>query len=138
MTLVSASRHCRGVLLGGGCSVSMPLRSWCKLRLTGWLPVSRSAALRALPPVALRLAALGLVVWEARGVSRKAAFLLAWGIATCFWLAVLRRPAAAAAVSLAFFSVLVLLSRFKHDVLFMTVSFVDLMVVDRDTFHFLM
>src|SRR5262249_32174355 len=109
MTLVSASRHCRGVLLGGGCSVSMPLRSWCKLRLTGWVPVSRSAALRALPTVALHVAALGLMLWSERGVAGKTAYLLAWGIANCFWLAVLRRPAAAAAVSLAFFSVLVLL-----------------------------
>jgi phosphoglycerol transferase MdoB-like AlkP superfamily enzyme len=116
----------------------MPLRSWCKVRLTGWLPVSRSAALRVLPTVPLHLAALGLMLWSERGAAGKAAFLLAWGISNCFWVAVLRRPAAAAALSLALFSVLVLLSRFKHDVLFMTVSFVDLMVIDRDTFRFLM
>src|SRR5262245_28119422 len=116
----------------------MPLRSWCKVRLTGWLPASRSAALRALPTILLHMAALGLMLWSERGAAGKAAYLLAWGISNCFWLAVLRRPAAAAALSLALFSVLVLLSRFKHDVLFMTVSFVDLMVIDHDTFRFLM
>src|SRR5262245_37450453 len=116
----------------------MPLPSWRKVRLAGWLPVSRSAALRVLPTVLLHVTAFGLMLWSERGAAGKAAYLLAWGIANCFWLAVLRRPAAAAAVSLAFFSVLVLLSRFKYDVLFMTVSFVDLMVIDRDTFRFLM
>src|SRR5262249_26791200 len=120
----------QGGLLGGGYSVSMPLPSWCKVRLTGWLPVSRSAALHALPTVLLHVAGLGLMLWSERGAAGKAAYLLAWFISNCFWLAVLRRPAAAAALSLAFFSVLVLLSRFKHDVLFMTVTFVDLIVVD--------
>src|SRR5712675_991466 len=34
--------------------------------------------------------------------------------------------------------VLILLSRFKHDLLFMTASFVDVMIIDADTFAFLM
>ena len=49
----------------------------------------------------------------------------------------LRRPALSGALSLTLVVVLVLLSRFKHDVAQMTVNFVDLMVIDRDTVAFL-
>ena len=34
--------------------------------------------------------------------------------------------------------VLILLSQLKHDVLFMTVNFVDVMIIDTDTFAFLL
>ena len=37
-----------------------------------------------------------------------------------------------------FIAALILLSQLKHDMLFMTVNFVDLMVIDGDTFSFLM
>ena len=45
----------------------------------------------------------------------------------------LRRPALSGALSLTMVVVLVLLSRFKHDVAQMTVNFVDVMVVDHVT-----
>ena len=41
------------------------------------------------------------------------------------------RPAVAAAMSLGWLVLLILLSRFKHDVLLMTVNFVDLMIIDQ-------
>ena len=44
----------------------------------------------------------------------------------------------AAALSLALIAALILLSQFKHDILLMTVNFVDLMVIDADTFSFLL
>ena len=50
----------------------------------------------------------------------------------------LRRPAIAAAISLAFLVLLILLSQFKHDVLLMTVNFVDLLIIDADTVSFLL
>jgi phosphoglycerol transferase MdoB-like AlkP superfamily enzyme len=64
-------------------------------------------------------------------------FLLAWGLLNFIWIALLRRPALSGALSLTLVVVLVLLSRFKHDVAQMTVNFVDLMVIDRDTVAFL-
>jgi hypothetical protein len=64
--------------------------------------------------------------------------VFAWGFLNFFWLAVLRRPAAAATLSLAFVVALILLSQLKHSVLFMTVNFVDLMIIDIDTFAFLL
>ncbi|MDR3420437.1 MAG: LTA synthase family protein [Xanthobacteraceae bacterium] len=66
-----------------------------------------------------------------------AAFLLAWGLLNFCWLALIRRPAFAATLSLAMLAVLVLLSQLKYQVLMMTASFVDLMVVDTDTVAFL-
>src|SRR5271167_4074228 len=66
-----------------------------------------------------------------------AAFLLAWGLLNFLWLALLRRPAAAATLSLVMMTVLVLLSQLKYQVLMMTANFIDLMIVDTDTVTFL-
>ena len=49
----------------------------------------------------------------------------------------MRRPALSGALSLTMVVVLVLLSRLKHDVVQMTVNFIDLMMIDRDTVAFL-
>jgi hypothetical protein len=67
----------------------------------------------------------------------KAAFLLSWALLNCFWLALVRRPVVAALLALELVVVLTLLSRFKFDKLWMTVDFVDLMIIDRDTSAFL-
>src|SRR4026207_2371337 len=48
-----------------------------------------------------------------------------------------RRPLASGLISLSFIVVLILLSQFKHEKLWMTVDFVDLMIIDRDTSAFL-
>ena len=77
------------------------------------------------------------MVWSEEGPIRMAAFLLTWGLLNFFWLALLRRPALSAALSFAMLVMLVMVSRFKFDVLWMTASFVDVMVIDSDTFAFL-
>lgn len=86
------------------------------------------------------LHATALIIMAATEVDLvpKIAFLLAWALLNFFWLAVLRRPVAAALLSLAFVVALILLSRFKHDKLWMTVDFVDLMIIDKDTSAFLL
>ncbi|MET0632274.1 MAG: sulfatase-like hydrolase/transferase, partial [Xanthobacteraceae bacterium] len=48
------------------------------------------------------------------------------------------RPVTAVALSLAMIVILMLLSHFKHRILMMTVTFVDVMVIDLDTFSFLL
>ncbi|MGZ3349997.1 MAG: sulfatase-like hydrolase/transferase [Xanthobacteraceae bacterium] len=68
----------------------------------------------------------------------KAAFLLVWAVLNFFWLALVRRPTVAALISLELVVALTLLSRFKYDKLWMTVDFVDLMIIDRDTSAFLL
>ena len=67
-----------------------------------------------------------------------AVFLLVWIMLNCLWLALLRRPTVAALISLEILVALTLLSRFKFDKLWMTIDFVDVMIVDRDTTAFLL
>src|ERR1700681_3267065 len=83
------------------------------------------------------LAALGIMLWSEYTITAMTAFLLAWGILNSLWLALLRRPAVAATLSLAMMTVLVLLSQLKYQVLMMSANFVDLMIVDTDTVTFL-
>ena len=64
--------------------------------------------------------------------------LLAWGFLNYFWLIVFRRPAMAAALSLIMIEALIVLSRFKFDILEMNASFFDFLVIDADTVSFLL
>jgi phosphoglycerol transferase MdoB-like AlkP superfamily enzyme len=86
----------------------------------------------------LHVAALAVMAATETDWVAKAAFLLVWGLLNFFSLALFRRPAVAALLSLEFVVALTLLSRFKFDKLWMTVDFVDLMIVDRDTSAFLL
>jgi len=86
----------------------------------------------------LHLVALAIMAETEADVLDKAAFLLVWAVLNFFWLALVRRPAVAALISLELVVVLTLLSRFKYDKLWMTVDFVDLMIIDRDTSVFLL
>lgn len=85
----------------------------------------------------LHLAALVIMAATEVDLVAKIAFLLAWAALNCVWLAALRRPAIAAFMSLAMLVALILFSQFKYDKLMMTVNFVDLMIIDRDTSAFL-
>jgi Sulfatase len=85
----------------------------------------------------LHLTAIAVMYWTEIWLASKIAFILTWGLSNFFWLAVLRRPAIAAALSLVSLALLVTLSEFKHQVLWMTLNFVDLMIVDPDTVAFL-
>jgi len=87
---------------------------------------------------AMHIAAFALMVWSENDVLSKIAFVLTWGVLNFAWLLMLRRPTLSAALSLAMFVVLILLSRFKHEVFNTTANFVDLMLIDGDTFTFLL
>ena len=63
----------------------------------------------------LHLVALIIMAATEFDLVAKAAFLLVWGVLNCFWLALLRRPAVSALISLEFVLLLTLLSRFKYD-----------------------
>ena len=88
--------------------------------------------------IVLHLTALAVMFRYEDDVVPKLAFLLGWAILNCLWLVLLRRPVLAGALSLAFVTVLILCSQLKHSVLFMTVNFVDLMIIDHDTISFLL
>lgn len=87
---------------------------------------------------ALHLAALAILLVTEAPIVPQLVFALSWAFFNFCWIVLLRRPAVAAALSLTFLVVLLLLSRFKHDVLLMTVNFIDLLLIDTDTFAFLM
>jgi hypothetical protein len=87
---------------------------------------------------ALHFAALGLLLWSEIGIVPKLVFVFSWGLLNFFWLAVLRRPAVSAALSLATIIVLIVLSRLKYEIIWMTANFLDLMIVNVDTVSFLL
>lgn len=84
----------------------------------------------------LHATALVIMVATEGDLESKSTFLLAWLMLNFFWLVLLRRPAAAALISLAMIAVLILLSQFKYDKLMMTANFVDVMIIDPDTVSF--
>jgi sulfatase-like protein len=93
---------------------------------------------RLLAVAAPQLAALAIMVQTETDLGSRLCFLLSWGTLNFFFIALLRRPALSGALSLTLVVVLVLLSRFKHEVVQMTANFVDLMVIDHDTASFLL
>jgi Sulfatase len=86
---------------------------------------------------ALHLAALAVMAFSEFELVPRLAFVLTWCVLNFFWLALLRRPVLSAAISLALIAVLIEISRFKFQVLFMTASFIDVMIIDSDTLAFL-
>src|SRR3990167_5009011 len=97
----------------------------------------RGAAMLAVVAIA-HLTAIVIMTATEVDLTAKAAFLLTWALLNFFWLAVLRRPIMAALISLALIVTLIQLSQFKHGKLWMTVDFVDLMIIDQDTSAFLL
>jgi hypothetical protein len=99
--------------------------------------VVRRDTLRVALIAAFHIAALYIMADTEYASEQKAVFLLSWGALNFFWLAVLRRPGVSAAISLAMLVLLIQLSHLKWKVLWMTVNFVDLMIIDPDTISFL-
>src|SRR5215510_11776565 len=87
---------------------------------------------------ALHVAALGLMLWSEAAIVPKVVFCFTWGLLNFFWLAVVRRPAVSAALSLAMIVVLILLSRLKYEIIWMTANFLDVVIINADTVAFLL
>lgn len=95
----------------------------------------RDAAMAALVAL-IHVAAFVIMVETENGLVAKTIYLFTWGLLNFFWLAVLRRPAIAAVLSLALVAALIQLSFFKYEKLLMTINFVDMMIIDADTIAF--
>src|SRR5262245_17385140 len=100
------------------------------------IPRRDTAALGTL--AILHVVALAIMAASEVDLVAKAAYLLVWGLLNFLWLTLFRRPIGTALVSLEFIVALILLSQFKHDKLWMTVDFIDLMIIDGDTVAFLL
>ncbi|HEY7231960.1 MAG TPA: sulfatase-like hydrolase/transferase [Pseudolabrys sp.] len=107
-------------------------------RLAPFEGISRREALALSLVALLHVAALVIMVATEVDLIAKVAFLLAWALLNFVCLALVRRPLASALISLSFIVALILLSQFKYEKLWMTVDFVDLMIIDRDTSAFLL
>src|SRR5215471_12457746 len=101
----------------------------------GFLP-SFSVQLAAI--LTLHFAAVVVMALTEVAVVPKLLFLLSWGLLNFFWMMVSRRPGVSAALSLMMVVVLVLMSRLKHEILLITVNFLDVMIIDTDTISFLL
>jgi hypothetical protein len=87
---------------------------------------------------ALQLGALYVLFTTEYGPFAITLSLLAWLFANCVVLVLLPRPGIAAALCLLLTVVLVALSRFKFDILQLSLTFLDFLIIDRDTFSFLL
>jgi hypothetical protein len=85
----------------------------------------------------LHLAALILLIVTETEILPRVIFLLAWGLLNFFWVALLRRPILSAALSLALLAGLMALSQLKYALLWQTVSFVDVVIIDYDALAYL-
>jgi hypothetical protein len=110
--------------------------------LTTRLPLAEAVAQHGAPRIvlvaAIHLAALALMAWSEVDLVGRGLFLLTWGLLNFAWLALIRRPGLSALLSLTMIALLVVLSRFKSENLWMTVSFLDIMIIDADTIAFLL
>jgi hypothetical protein len=86
----------------------------------------------------LHLAAAAIMVHSEDELLDRSAFVLVWVILNCVWVTLLRRYAIAALLSLSMIVILVALSRLKHEIVFMTVNFFDVLIIDSDSFAFLL
>ena len=64
--------------------------------------------------------------------------LLAWVFVNCVFLLVLPRPGVSAALALILVALLIVLSRFKFDILQLSLTFLDFLIIDGDSFSFLL
>src|SRR5215213_6858875 len=88
--------------------------------------------------VALHVAALSVLLYWEYGAFRIALAVLAWMFVNCLFLVVLRRPGVSAALALSLMVLLIACSRFKFDILQLSLTFLDFLIIDRDTFSFLL
>src|SRR5437868_10340575 len=86
----------------------------------------------------LHLGALCALLTTEYGAFAVTLSLLAWLFANCLVLVFLPRPGIAAALSLMATVALIALSRFKFDILQLSITFLDFLIIDRDTFSFLL
>ena len=64
--------------------------------------------------------------------------VLAWVFVNCVFLLVLPRPGVSAALALILVALLIALSRFKFDILQLSLTFLDFLIIDSDSFSFLL
>ncbi len=86
----------------------------------------------------LHLAALAVLFATEYGPFAITLSLLAWVFVNCVFLLMLPRPGVSAALALILVALLIALSRFKFDILQLSLTFLDFLIIDSDSFSFLL
>jgi len=86
----------------------------------------------------LHLVALAVLFATEYGPFAITLSLLAWVFVNCVFLLVLPRPGVSAALALVLVALLIALSRFKFDILQLSLTFLDFLIIDSDTFSFML
>jgi hypothetical protein len=100
--------------------------------------VISSLSIQIAAVVALHGAALVRIYLTEYGPFAVTLTLLTWACLNFFWLMILRRAAITAAVSLVMIESVIVLSQLKFNIMEMTLSFFDVLIVDADTIAFLL
>lgn len=103
-----------------------------------WSRIAPSKRVAVALLVALHIAGLATLYETEYGWFGVTLAVLTWVLFNALWIAVLRRPAVAAALSLASVAILIVLSQFKYSVLQLTLTFLDFLIIDQDTIAFLL
>jgi hypothetical protein len=104
-----------------------------KLAESGW-----SMRLRIILIGAIHLAALMILLRTEYGPFATAMAIITWTLLNCLWLFVLRSPGVSAALSLVLIVILIRLSQFKFEILQLSLTFLDFLLIDSGTFAFLL
>jgi hypothetical protein len=88
--------------------------------------------------VAIHLAAVGVAGWTEYDWVGPAIFMLAWALLNFTFIALLRRPAISAGLSLCLFAAVIMLSQLKFSILWTVINFFDVLIIDSDTVAFLL
>jgi len=99
---------------------------------------ARSAPIVLAPIIGFHVSALAILYLTEWGLVHSTLALVSWIFLNFTFLLILRRPGVSAALSLALVGLLILLSKFKFDVLWLGITFLDFLIVDSDTLAFLL
>ena len=109
------------------------LRSmWARLRAHGWIWSLRVALIAA-----THVAAVCVLASVEYGPFANTVALLTWALLNFLFLIVMRRPGVSALLALALIVILITLSQFKYGITQLTLTFLDFLIIDRDTVSFL-
>jgi hypothetical protein len=86
----------------------------------------------------IHLVALMILLRTEYGRYAIAMAIITWTLLNCLWLLVLRSPGVSAALSLVLIAILIGLSQFKFEILQLSLTFLDFLLIDSGTFAFLM
>jgi hypothetical protein len=86
----------------------------------------------------IHLAALMILLRTEYGRYAIAMAIITWTLLNCLWLFVLRSPGVSAMLSLVLIAILIRLSQFKFEILQLSLTFLDFLLIDSGTFAFLL